>query len=213
MIEIKAASSGWQRQGVGRVPVKSTWCSGRGKCLSGTSGLLSTRLKGESEGRVFQAWEEQEGVLEAEQVRAVSENCGLSWRGWSPGHESREMREAAWPPGGIPWGVEASLRLGSGKAGGKWLGGEEQATGHREAKGKSWGWREVPWVGLRGSAGPHVLGSGFRHVRSRVLALPLLAGSCLASLNFGFPLCKEQPPGVIVDSSCEPRAFHFSPSI
>lgn len=100
------------------MPVKSTWCSGRGKCLSGTSGLLSTRLKGESEGRVFQAWEEQEGVLEAEQVRAVSENCGLSWRGWSPGHESREMREAAWPPGGIPWGVEASLRLGSGKAGG-----------------------------------------------------------------------------------------------
>ena len=37
-------------------------------------------------------------------------------------------------------------------------------------------------------------------------------GSCLPSLSVALALHKELPPGVIVDGSYEPKAFHLNPS-
>lgn len=66
-------------------------------------------------------------------------------------------------------------------------------------------------VGLLGSAGLrlwHQVHLGLRP--GSVLTCWVTLGSCLPSLSLGFLLHKELPPGVIVDGSCEPRAFHLT---
>lgn len=91
-----------------------------------------------------------------------------------------------------------------------WEGSKQgQATEKQEGNG---GVRKEAPVGLLGSWAS-CLGFWLWHQVHLGLSSGsafIYLGSCLSSLSLGFSLCKELPPGVIVDGNREPKAFHLT---
>lgn len=79
----------------------------------------------------------------------------------------------------------------------------EKREGKGGKEGGTHGTPEFSWASCPGLR----LASG---TSGSALTCFMALGSCLPSLSLGFPLCKELPPGVIVDGSCETRAFHLT---